>query len=176
MIVFLEFMKDLLVYALIIIIIVLIRIYLIVPFEIAGVSMEPNLQDGDMMLMDKTIYHYWGGLKRFDLIVLSYENPKYIIKRIIGLPGEKVEYKDEQLYINDEIIKESFNKLGNTDNFSIHDLGYTEIPHNMYLVMGDNRELSLDSRSFGLVLAEEIIGKPFIRFWPLKKLKLVKEM
>jgi len=173
MIVLLEFIKDLFVYVLIILIIVLIRIYIIVPFEISGISMEPNLKEGDMMMMDKLIHHYWD-YERFNLVVLEYDNPKYIIKRIVGLPGEYIEYKDNKLYVNNKEVKEPFNKLGYTDNFSIKKLGYEQIPDNMYLVMGDNRELSLDSRIFGLVLEKEIVGKPFVRFWPFKQFKFIK--
>src|SRR5690554_3082270 len=126
MIVVVEFIKDLLIYVVIVLVMVLIRVYIFVPFEVAGASMEPNIKEGDMLMMDK-LFHQRIGYQRFDLVVLEFDNPKYIIKRIVGLPGDYIEYKENQLYINNEEVKESFNKLGYTEDFSLTNLGYEQI-------------------------------------------------
>ncbi|MDD2435794.1 MAG: signal peptidase I, partial [Bacilli bacterium] len=99
---------------------------------------------------------------------------KYLIKRVIGLPGEKIEYKDNILYIDDEAYQEKITDDLITDDFSLQDMGHEVIPEDMYLVFGDNRGDSLDSRSFGLIKKDDIIGKPFVRIWPLNQFNLVK--
>jgi signal peptidase I len=108
------------------------------------------------------------------IIVFDYVDTKYLIKRVIGLPGEKVEYKDNKLYINDKYIKEKFLKNITTKNFSVKDMGYDIIPKNMYLVLGDNRDDSIDSRAFGLIKKEEIIGKALITIFPFNHFSLIK--
>ena len=93
---------------------------------------------------------------------------KYLIKRVIGLPGDKIEYKDNVLYVNGEKIKEDFlNKNIKTENFSLASLGYQKIPKDMYLVLGDNREDSLDSREIGLIKKKDILGKVSLKIWPI---------
>ena len=91
-----------------------------------------------------------------------------MVKRVVGLPGEKVEYKDNYVIVDGVTYKENFidTTTVKTNDFSIQDLGYEIIPDNKYLVLGDNREDSLDSRSYGLIDKQEIIGKAWIRIWP----------
>ncbi|MGI6330119.1 MAG: signal peptidase I [Bacilli bacterium] len=173
MIDFIEFLKDIFGYAIIIALIILIRIFVLVPIEVVGTSMEPNLKNGDIILMDKVAYNYFK-LKRFDVIVSEYDSPKHIVKRIIGLPGDKIRYIDNKLYINEKEVEEKFNKYGVIEDYSLKELDYEKIPEDMYFVIGDNREDSVDSRSFGLIHKEEIEGKPFLVIWPLNHFKLVK--
>ena len=91
-----------------------------------------------------------------------------MIKRVIGLPGEHIEYKDDTLYVNGEVIVENFSKNGNTDDFEIvENLNEQTIPKNHYFVVGDNRINSEDSRIFGFVSKDEIVGKVGFRIWPL---------
>ncbi|MDD4035847.1 MAG: signal peptidase I [Bacilli bacterium] len=171
--VFIEFIKDMLSYIIVIAIIILIRIFLISTVEVVGESMEPNFTAGEMLLADQLIYKY-KDLDRFDIIIFKHESPTYLIKRVIGLPGETVSYIDNQLYINNEKVKEDFKTYGPTENFSLENLNYEVIPKDMYFVIGDNRSNSLDSRSIGLISKNKITGKPFLRVWPLKELKTVK--
>ena len=86
--------------------------------------MVPTLLDGDIMILDKIGYRI-NGLKRFDIVVIKYNNEK-IIKRVIGLPGDYIEYKDNILYVNGKEIKEEY-KRDITNNFSLKDLGYEKI-------------------------------------------------
>ena len=106
-------------------------------------------------------------MKRFDVIAFEYADTKYLIKRVIGLPGDKVEYKNNTLYVNDELVEEEFLDGHQTENFSLVSMGYETIPEGKYLVLGDNRENSLDSRSFGLIDEEDILGKVSIKIWPI---------
>lgn len=134
--------------------------------------MVPTLLDGDIMILDK-IGCRINGLKRFDIVVIKYNNEK-IIKRVIGLPGDYIEYKDNILYVNGKIIKEEY-KRDITNNFSLKDLGYEKIPENKYLVLGDNRGISKDSRIIGLIDKEDIEGYTGIIVLPFKRIGNVME-
>lgn len=129
--------------------------------------MVPTLLDGDIMILDKIGYRI-NGLKRFDIVVIKYNNEK-IIKRVIGLPGDYIEYKDNILYVNGKEIKEEY-KRDITNNFSLKDLGYKKIPENKYLVLGDNRSISKDSRIIGLIDKEDIEGYTGIIVFPFKRI------
>lgn len=129
--------------------------------------MVPTLLDGDIMILDKIGYRI-NGLKRYDIVVIKYNNEK-IIKRVIGLPGDYIEYKDNILYVNGKEIKEEY-KRDITNNFSLKDLGYEKIPENKYLVLGDNRSISKDSRIIGLIDKEDIEGYTGIIVFPFKRI------
>lgn len=129
--------------------------------------MVPTLLDGDIMILDKIGYRI-NGLKRFDIVVIKYNNEK-IIKRVIGLPGDYIEYKDNILYVNGKEIKEEY-KRDITNNFSLKDLGYEKTPENKYLVLGDNRSISKDSRIIGLIDKEDIEGYTGIIVFPFKRI------
>ena len=98
--------KEVLSYVLIIIIVLLIKKFVFTPIRVNGESMYPTLHHKDLMILNE-IGYYLNGLERFDIVVVNINSEK-IIKRVIGLPGDKVEYKDNKLYINDEEIKEEF--------------------------------------------------------------------
>lgn len=159
--------KEIMSYVLIIIIVLLIKKFIFTPIRVNGESMYPTLHPNDIMILNE-IGYYLNGIERFDIVVVN-ANGEKIIKRVIGLPGDKVEYKDNQLYINDEEIKENFDHA-NTLNFSVNnDLGYEIIPDNYYFVVGDNRINSIDSRMIGLVSKKQIIGKTKFVVYPFKR-------
>lgn len=144
--------------------------------KVIGSSMEPMLEDGDNLIVDKISYRFEEP-RRFDIIVFPfrYEEKTYYIKRIIGLPGETV-YIDESgaVYINGEVLKESYGKETIIDPgraFEPVVLGEDE-----YFVMGDNRNNSSDSRdpSVGNIHRKDIIGRAFIRIWPSSKFGILK--
>ncbi len=144
--------------------------------KVIGSSMEPMLEDGDNLIVDKISYRFEEP-RRFDIIVFPfrYEEKTYYIKRIIGLPGETV-YIDESgaVYINGEVLKESYGKETIIDPgraFEPVVLGEDE-----YFVMGDNRNNSSDSRDpvVGNIHRDEFIGKAWMRIWPLDKLGMIK--
>ena len=169
-----EFIKDIFTYVIIIAIIILIRIYVLTTAEVVGPSMDPNLHNREILLVDQISHKKYLQYKRFDIIVIEYSNPRFIIKRIVGLPGEKIEFIHNQLYINDKIINQVFATEGKTEDFSLQDLKYNIIPAEMYFVLGDNRENSKDSREIGLISKNKIVGRPLLVIWPLKEISLVK--
>ena len=147
-------------------------LYVVSVTQVVGSSMSPTLKDEEVLILNKFQYRFFD-IKRGDIVSLDYEDTKYLIKRIIGLPGETVKIVNNQLYINDKIYEEEYlaNDL-NYDDFSLADLGYSKIPEDMYFVLGDYRENSLDSREIGLIKKEDINGKISLRIWPLNKIKL----
>ena len=167
-----ELIIDSLKLIIVVIIILFLMLYVVSVTQVVGSSMSPTLKDEEVLILNKFQYRFFD-IKRGDIVSLDYEDTKYLIKRIIGLPGETVKIVNNQLYINDKIYEEEYlaNDL-NYDDFSLADLGYSKIPEDMYLVLGDNRENSLDSREIGLIKKEDINGKISLRFWPLNKIKL----
>lgn len=159
--------KEIIEYIVLIVVILLIRTYLFVPIMVSGNSMVPTLNNGDVMILNKFSYLV-NDIERFDIVVVDYEN-EYIIKRVIGLPGDYVEYKNDILYVNGKIIEEVYDREY-TQDFNLNDLNIEKIPNNYYLVLGDNRPISKDSRKIGLIDKKNIKGStnfilfPFSRF------------
>lgn len=161
----------------------IIRYLLFTPIVVDGDSMMPTLENGDRMIVNKIGYKI-GNPDRFDIVVFHAPEQKDYIKRVIGLPGDHVEYKDDQLYINGEPIDEPYlDKYkseiveGNlTGNFKLEDIDPTldVIPEGYVFVMGDNRRFSKDSRHIGIVNQKEIVGNTSLIFWPISDIKIVK--
>ncbi len=160
-----KILKEWVSYFLIILAILLIRLFIITPVRVDGPSMNPTLENKQILLLSKYSKHY----ERFDIVVFNYAKQK-LVKRIIGLPGEKIEFKNNKLYINNKEIEEDFGHM-ETEDFSLSDIGYETIPDNMYFLVGDNRTNSLDSRYIGLVSDSDIEGVVHFSIWPLKKIK-----
>lgn len=122
---------------------------LFVPFLVKGQSMEPTLHNNNIGLSVKTTIK---DIKRFDIVLIDIPTDnKYIIKRIIGLPGEQVAYSNNQLYINGEPMKDPYN-LTFTSDFSV------QLSENEYFALGDNRTNSSDSRVYGPFNIQDIIS------------------
>lgn len=166
-----EFLKDISKYIIIVIIILFMITFVFSITQVVGNSMDPTLKDGEILILNKFKYRFFD-IKREDVISLKYADTKYLIKRVIGLPGDNVEIIDNTLYINGKEYEEPYlSEDLNYIDFKLKDLGYNTIPDDMYLVLGDNREISLDSRKIGLIKKKDITGKVAFRFWPLNKLK-----
>jgi signal peptidase I len=135
-------------------------------FRIEGHSMEANLHDGQFLIVNKLVY-YLHPPERGDVVVFhSPENPrKDFIKRVVGLPGEEVEMSDGQMYINGVPLHEGY--ISNSGNRS---WGPEVIGEFEYFVLGDNRSNSSDSRSWGMLDGDGIIGKAWFSYWPLQDL------
>jgi signal peptidase I len=155
-------------------IIIPIRYFLIQPFYVNGASMEPNFYDHEYLIIDEISYRF-GEPGRGDIIVFRYpSDPKqYFIKRIIGLPGETVEIVDGEIIIYNQqypdgtYVEEEYLSNGYT-------IGQKKVKlrSDEYYVLGDNRSSSLDSRSFGPVNRDYVIGRVWLRGWPISKLKV----
>lgn len=158
-------------YVVVILIAILIKEYIFSPIKVNGRSMYPTLLDGDIMILNEVGY-YLNGLERFDIVVIKNDGDK-IIKRVIGLPGETVEFKDNTLYINDVKVEEDFSH-DITHNFKLSELGYDVIPDDYYFVVGDNRGNSKDSRTIGLINKKDIKGKASIIVFPFNRIGSVK--
>ena len=163
-----KYIKELVPYIVIIVVVVLLRTFIITPVRVNGPSMIPTLNDGDILLLEK----YDTNFQRHDIIVLKYNGEK-LVKRVIGLPGETVEYKNNILYINGNKVNESF-LTDKTQDFTLKKLGYDKIPDGYYFVVGDNRDNSLDSRFIGLIPKDTIEGKVVFRLFPFKHFGKIK--
>ncbi|MBS4192764.1 signal peptidase I [Bacillus sp. FJAT-49705] len=154
--------------------------FLFTTTTVFGESMEPTFQDQDKVVLSKT-----SEIQRFDMIVFDAPDVEgeHYIKRVIGLPGDHIEMKDDVLYINGEAIEEPYlieNKKDNpfnnlTEDFSLEEkTGKSKIPKDMLFVMGDNRLVSKDSRFFGLVPYDSVIGEVKFRYYPLEEIGIPK--
>ena len=146
--------------------------------SVHGNSMYPTLKDGDQLIVEKVTKHF-SSPKRFDIIVFpfQYQSNTYYIKRIIGLPGETVQImEDGSIYINGEKLEESYGR----EVIKPETIGRAADPivleEDEYFVMGDNRNNSSDSRTdmVGNIKREDIIGKAWLRIWPLSDFGVLK--
>ncbi len=141
---------------------------------VSGQSMEPLLHDGDNLILDKLTYHFRDP-ERFDVVVFDQTERDHYIKRIIGLPGETVQIIDGYVYINGERLEDDvYGKEVMLQPMRAADpitLGEDE-----YFVLGDNRNYSRDSRDPGVgnVKRSQILGRAWLRFWPLNQIEFIK--
>ncbi|MBC6938660.1 MAG: signal peptidase I [Anaerolineae bacterium] len=136
--------------------------------RVDGFSMEPTLQNGEYVLVSRLAYRL-GEPQRGDIIVLKYpgEPKQDLIKRIIGLPGDKVEVRDLHVVVNDQQLVEPY--IAAAPTYS----GTWEVPPGYLFVLGDNRNDSSDSRSWGMLPLENVIGKALVIYWPPPQWKLI---
>lgn len=139
------------------------------PHKVSGSSMFPNFHDGDYIITDKVTYRFREP-ERGDVVV--FRNPRDqsqdFIKRIMGIPGDKIKVENNRVYVNGKLIKEPYIKdsvITNTGAFMRNGEEVTVAPGE-YIVFGDNRPHSSDSREWGYVKKNEIIGRVFLRYWP----------
>ena len=154
-----KIIKEILPYVLIIIAVILIRTFIITPVRVDGASMDQTLEDGQILLLYKLANVDYG-----DIVVLDEaKEGEIIIKRIIGMPGDTVSIRDNTIYVNGEEVEEDY-AYGETSDYEEITLDDDE-----YFILGDNRPISKDSRYFGPVKEDEIIGKVIFRLWPFNK-------
>ena len=154
--------KTFLIYAGWFLFILLLRAFIITPVVVNGSSMDPTLSDGEVMLLNKIGYTF-GKINRFDIVVVNYNGDK-LIKRVIGLPNEQLVYEDDTLYIDGRKIEEDYTREVTEDFKTV-----TKIADDCYFVMGDNRDNSSDSRVFGCVPKEDILGEANFVLFPFDK-------
>lgn len=158
-------------------ILMIIRVFIAEPHKVSGKSMVPNFQDGDYIITNKLATRF-STFQRGEVIILKNpQNPEkeVFIKRIIGLPGETLKLMDGKVYINNNILEEPYlpNNLKTGGEGFLKEGDEVTIPVENYFVMGDNRNNSSDSRQFGYIPREDIIGQAFVRYWPVNKMIVI---
>ncbi|MBR3117183.1 MAG: signal peptidase I [Bacilli bacterium] len=181
-----KIIKEILSYLAIILVVIIIRVFIFEPVRVDGPSMDSTLADGQVLILNKLRYKMTD-IKRYDIVVVEVEEVSYnektkqtetektrIIKRVIGLPNEVIEIKNNKVYADGKELDNSF-ASSKSEDFDMSKIGLKKIPGDCYLVMGDNRAISLDSRSedIGIIKKEQIIGRVTFRIWPLNKIGIV---
>ena len=147
-----------------------IRYFLIQPFYVEGASMEPSFFPHEYLIIDEISYRF-NNPARGDVVVFRYpRDPRqYYIKRVIGLPGDRIKIVDGTVYINDSALTESYISELNLSQSSMDEM---TVPANSFFVMGDNRGNSLDSRIIGPIDRSYFIGRVWIRGWPMTRVSV----
>lgn len=160
-------------------IVIIVRQFLFSNYIVQGESMMPTIHEGNRLIVNKIEYEF-SEPDRFDLIVFHANSDEDYIKRVIGLPGETVEYANDQLYINGEALDEPYlNEYKNmlfdaqlTEDFTLLDkTGKARVPEGNLFVMGDNRRHSYDSRHIGFISMDQVVGVVDVRYWPLESIQ-----
>jgi len=142
-------------------------VFLFQPFKVEGTSMQPRLGEDERILVNKMIFHL-RRIERGEVVVFWFpgDAERSFIKRVIGVPGDRVEIRAGQVYVNRERLAEPY--LSETFR-EVEDFGPQIVPSEAYFVLGDHRNVSNDSRSWGPVPQNLIYGKAFLRYWPLNR-------
>src|ERR1041384_2656515 len=161
-------MRDLIVA---LVILFLIGVFLYQPVKVEGGSMEPGLEDQERIFINKLVYHF-ESIERGDIVVFHYPRDprKSFIKRVIGLPGDRIRITYGRVYVNGVMLAESYVPPDYQDARSYPE---TVIPENAYFVLGDHRSMSNDSREIGPVMRSFIYGKAVFGYWPREKLGIL---
>jgi signal peptidase I len=166
-----------------------IRMFLFEPFIVDGPSMQPNFETGERLIVNKILYSirdpHFGEVVVFDVP----EQGRKFIKRVIGVPGDKIRVEGDELFINDQKVEEPYiaeaiaaaeaaggmyNGDGPRYNFPNDTVTEMTVPEGTIFAMGDNRSNSTDSRMIGFVEDDEIVGRADVIFWPLNKIEFIK--
>jgi signal peptidase I len=142
-------------------------VFLYQPVKVEGTSMQPELLDQERIFVNKFVYHF-EEIHRGDIVVFWYpkDPSKSFIKRVLGVPGDVISIRDGQVHINGEMVEERYVPRGYQDADSYPPVRVRE---GHYYVLGDHRNASNDSRSWGLVPRKYIYGKAVFRYWPVEK-------
>jgi signal peptidase I len=168
----LSWARDL-VFSVLIAIVLILFIYQ--PVKVEGTSMMPTLADDERIFINKFTFTFGlGDVRRGDTVVFYYprdpSHDKSYIKRVIGLPGDRIRIQDGQVFVNGKALTEEYVAPENRDRFTWNDGQDTAIPRDQYFVLGDHRNSSSDSRAWGNVPKADIYGKAVFVYWPLEKM------
>ncbi|HEY3739558.1 MAG TPA: signal peptidase I [Bryobacteraceae bacterium] len=155
--------------ALAIILAAIVILFLYRPVKVEGTSMMPGLEDQERIFINQFVYRFTGSISRSDTIVFWFplDTSKSYIKRVVGLPGDRVRIDAGRVYVNGQALDEPYVPLEYRDRQSMPEL---VIPETRYFVLGDHRSSSNDSRSWGTVPRDNIFGKAVFVYWPLDKM------
>ena len=167
-----NFLKEVLSFGIIALVVVLpIRIFIAQPFVVSGSSMEPTFENGEYLIVDQATYHFEYP-KRGEVVIFHYpkDTSKYFIKRIIGLPSETVSIRGDEV----SVLTKAGTTITIDEPYIVHhgngsDLRMT-LGDDEYFVMGDNRPASSDSRVWGVLPKEDLVGRAFMRLFPVNKI------
>lgn len=162
-------------------IVVSIYFFLFRPFQVSGNSMFPNFKNGEYTLTKVNFLMKFTPLKRGDVIVFKSpaNDEKDFIKRVIGLPKDKISIQNGYVFVNNQRLDESIYLPPDFKTYPqkfLQEGEEIEVPENSYFVLGDNRSFSSDSRDWGFVAQEKIIGKSFYVYWPLSKTRTIQSV
>ncbi|MBI4135330.1 signal peptidase I [Candidatus Uhrbacteria bacterium] len=150
-----------------------VRYFLVQPFYVKGASMEPNFYDHEYLVIDEISFRFREP-KRGEIVVFRYprDPSQFFIKRVVGLPGETIEIKNEELRIKSDEYREG---IGLEETYLDQDMRWygehaVTLKEDEYYILGDNRDSSLDSRQFGPISRELIVGRVWLRGWPLDRI------
>lgn len=157
-------------------VLVMVYLFIISPQEINGASMDPTFHNGELILTNKIAYKF-GDPKPGEVIIFKSPKNKEIdyIKRIIGLPGDTVKLENSKFYINNIPLEEAYiapDVITQAGSY-LHEGEEITVPEGYVFVVGDNRPHSSDSREFGPIPFEDIIGKALVRYWPITRAGLI---
>jgi signal peptidase I len=156
----------------------IVRSFFFSSYIVEGSSMTPTLQEGNLLIINKFGYQY-GEITRFDVIVFHANKKEDYVKRVIGLPGDELSYQNGKLFINGTLVEEPFLKVYGktfegdrlTENFTLLDkTGKEIVPKGKLFVIGDNRLGSYDSRHFGFIDIDQVVGKVNLRYFPFEEM------
>ena len=160
---------------------VLIAVVLIVfiyqPVKVEGTSMTPTLQNDERIFINKFTYRFGlASIARGDTVVFWYPNDptKSYIKRVIGVPGDRIRVEGGQVYVNGQLLEEDYVPPINRDSVSWKDGEEQVVPRDKYFVLGDHRNSSSDSRTWGYVPRDNIYGRAVFVYWPLDRMGRLK--
>ncbi|SDH54421.1 type I signal peptidase. Serine peptidase. MEROPS family S26A [Alteribacillus persepolensis] len=170
-------------FAVVLLIVFIVRTFFFANYMVHGESMMPTIENGERLIINKIGYEF-SEPDRFDLVVFHANEESDYIKRVIGLPGDRIEYRDDTLYINGEPYEEKYltpmkNQMRTgqdfTNDFTLEEItGKQQVPEGKVFVLGDNRQNSMDSRQLGFIDMDEIVGKANIRYWPLNEFTIMR--
>jgi signal peptidase I len=141
------------------------RYFIAQPYIVEGSSMDPTFKNADYLIVDQ-ISKRFEEPKRGSVVIIKFplDTSKFFIKRLMGLPGDMIEIKNGEVFVNNTAINEPYIIFDKKENFS------KKLGENEYFVMGDNRAGSFDSRMWGTLPKSDIVGRPFLRLLPLNKI------
>lgn len=154
----------------------IIYVFFLQPHQVRGRSMEPSFDNGEYILTDKFSYRV-SSPKRGDVIVFAAppNRKEDFIKRIVALPGDKISISEGEVFLNDKELAEEYlaQDVETLGGQTLREGGSLAVNNNEYFVMGDNRLHSSDSRSWGVIKKDDIVGRAWIVYWPMTKVRII---
>ena len=157
-----KMLKEIYPYIIIVVVVVLIRTFIVTPVLVKGQSMFPTLSGNELMILNKL-----AKIERYDIVVIDDKEEDHIIKRVYGMPGDRILCKDNTIYINNKAIEDKYG-YGETEDFD-----QIKLEEDEYFVLGDNRIVSKDSRLIGPVKESDIKGTAKLIIFPFNKIGLI---